>query len=47
MWVRENTFGNVRNAYEILFRQPEGERPLPGDRHRWYINMTPNIKDIQ
>jgi hypothetical protein len=38
---------NMRNAYEMLFRQPEGMRPLPGDRHRCYGNMAANIKDAQ
>jgi len=36
----------MRNAYEIISIQSEGETPLPGNRDRWYINMT-NIIGIQ
>jgi hypothetical protein len=29
--------GKMRNAYKILFRKPEGERPFGGSRHRWRV----------
>jgi hypothetical protein len=31
--------GEMRNAYNILVRKPEGERPLGRSRHRWEDNI--------
>jgi hypothetical protein len=32
--------GDMRNAYKILPRKPEGERPYGISRHRWKDNIT-------
>jgi hypothetical protein len=33
-WVED-----VRNAYRIVVRKPEGKRPLERNRHRWKGNI--------
>jgi hypothetical protein len=41
-WVGHSAFiGEMRNAYKILVRGPEGKRPLGKPSHRWKDN---NIK---
>jgi hypothetical protein len=32
-----NTYGEMRNAHEILVGNPEGKRPLGRPRRRWKI----------
>jgi hypothetical protein len=36
--------GQMRNAYNILFREPEGKRPLP--THRWEGNVKMDLREI-
>jgi hypothetical protein len=31
--------GDMRNAYKVLARKPEGKRPLGRARHRWENNI--------
>jgi hypothetical protein len=31
--------GEIRNAYKILVRKPEGKRPLGSLRRRWECNI--------
>jgi hypothetical protein len=38
--------GEVRNAYRILVRKPEGKRPLRRFRHRWEDNVRMDLKEI-
>lgn len=39
--------GDVRNAYKMLVRRPEGRRPLGSLRHRWEGNITLDLADIE
>jgi hypothetical protein len=34
----------MRNAYKILFREPEGTRPLGEPGHRWEDNIKTDIE---
>jgi hypothetical protein len=36
----------MRNAYNILVREPEEKRPLGRPRRRWEDNITMDLKDI-
>jgi hypothetical protein len=36
----------MRNAYKMLVRKPEGKRPLRRARHRWYGNIRMDLKEI-
>jgi hypothetical protein len=36
----------IRNAYKILVRKPEGKRPHRGPRHRWEDNMKIILRDV-
>jgi hypothetical protein len=36
--------GEMRNAYKILVRKPEGKRPLRRPRHRWN-NIRLNLRE--
>jgi hypothetical protein len=38
--------GEMRNAYKILVRKPEGKRPLGIPRRRWEDNIKTDIKKI-
>jgi hypothetical protein len=35
----------IRNAYIILIRKPEGKRPLRSNRHRWEDNIKVILKE--
>jgi hypothetical protein len=36
----------MRNAYKVLVRNPEGKRLLRRPRHRWDDNIKINVKEI-
>jgi hypothetical protein len=36
----------VRGAYNILVRRPEGRRPLGRPRRRWEDNIKMNLREI-
>jgi hypothetical protein len=38
--------GEVRNAYKILVRKPEGKRPLGRPRHKWEDSITIDLMEI-
>jgi hypothetical protein len=38
--------GDMRNAYRILVRKPEGDRLLRRPRHRWEDNIRMDLKEI-
>jgi hypothetical protein len=38
--------GAKRNAYRILVRKPEGERPLGRPRRRWVDNIKIELREI-
>jgi hypothetical protein len=38
--------GEVRGAYNILVRRPEGRRPLGRPRHRWGDNIKMDLREI-
>jgi hypothetical protein len=35
--------GELRNAYKILFRRPEGKRPLGRSGHVWVDNIKLDV----
>jgi hypothetical protein len=39
-WVGDVAFmGEIRNAYKILVRKPEGKSPLGRPKHKWEDNI--------
>jgi hypothetical protein len=38
--------GEMRNAYKILIRKPEGKRPLGRPRCRWEDNIRMDLREI-
>jgi hypothetical protein len=38
-----NTYGEKKNAYRILVRNPEGKRPLIRPKRRWVINIKMDL----
>jgi hypothetical protein len=38
--------GEIRNAYKILVRKPEGKGPLGRPRHRWQDNTKMDLREI-
>jgi hypothetical protein len=34
-----STYGDKRNVYKLLVREPMGKRPLGRSRHRWVDNI--------
>jgi hypothetical protein len=38
--------GDIRNAYKILVRNPEGMGPLGRPSHRWECNIEMNFKEM-
>jgi hypothetical protein len=46
-WVRHVAhMGQMKNAYKILVRKPEGKRLLKRPRHRWEDNIRTDLKEI-
>jgi hypothetical protein len=39
--------GEMKNAYSILVRKPEGKRPLGRPRHRWEDNIRKDHRKIR
>jgi len=39
--------GEMRNAYRILVRKPEGKRLLAGHRCRWEDNIRMDLREIR
>jgi hypothetical protein len=39
--------GEMRNAYRILVRKPEGKRPLGRPRLWWIDNIKTNLREIR
>jgi hypothetical protein len=37
----------MRNAYRILARKPEGKRPFGRCRHSWEVDIKMDIKEIE
>jgi hypothetical protein len=49
VWVRHSAcIREMRYAYKILVRKPEGKRPLGRPKHRWEynINIKMELKEI-
>jgi hypothetical protein len=45
-WAAHITgMGEKRNAYRILVRKPERQRPLGRPRHRWKDNIKMDLKE--
>jgi hypothetical protein len=38
--------GEIRNAYKILVRKPEGNRPFGRPRHKWEGNIRMDLREI-
>jgi hypothetical protein len=38
--------GEIRNAYKILVRKPEGKRQLSSSRRRWKYNIKAYLEEI-
>jgi hypothetical protein len=38
--------GEIRNAYKIFVRKPEGKRPRGRPRRRWEDNIRMDLKEI-
>jgi hypothetical protein len=38
--------GEMRNAYKILARTPEGKRPFGRSMHRWEDTVRMDLKEI-
>jgi hypothetical protein len=38
--------GKMRNAYKILFQEPEGKRPFGKPRRRWDNNIRTELREI-
>jgi hypothetical protein len=38
--------GEKRNAFRILFRKPEGKKPLGRPRRRWVNNIKIDLREI-
>jgi hypothetical protein len=38
--------GGIKNAYIILVRKPEGERPPGRHKHRWEDNIKKDVMEI-
>jgi hypothetical protein len=38
--------GEMRNVYNILFRKPEGKRPLRIPKSRWEDNIRRDLREI-
>jgi hypothetical protein len=38
--------GEVRGAYNILVRRPEGRRPLGRTKRRWEYSITMDLREI-
>jgi hypothetical protein len=39
-------YGEIRNAYRILFGRSKGKIPLGRPRHRWEDNIKMDIREI-
>jgi hypothetical protein len=37
----------IRNAYRMLVRKPEGKIPLRRPRYRWEDNIKIDLKDVR
>jgi hypothetical protein len=37
----------MRNAYEILVRKPEGNCPVGRYRHRWEDNIRMDLREVR
>jgi hypothetical protein len=38
--------GEERKVYKVLFRKPEGKRPLGRPRHRWEDGIRMDLREI-
>jgi hypothetical protein len=38
--------GRDKNAYKILVRKPEGNRPHRRPRHRWEDNIKKDLREV-
>jgi hypothetical protein len=45
-WGHVACMGEIRNAYKILDRKPEGKRLLGRPRYRWEGNITMDLREI-
>jgi hypothetical protein len=39
--------GDMKNAYNILVRKPEGKRPIGRRRRRWDDNIKTHLREIR
>jgi hypothetical protein len=47
-WARYvERMGQMRNAYKLLVRKPEGKRPLVRPRRRWECKVRMDLKEIR
>jgi hypothetical protein len=46
-WVgHEACMGEIRHAYKILVRKPEGKRPFEKSRHRWDDTVEMELGEV-
>jgi hypothetical protein len=38
--------GEIRNAYKVLIRRPEGKRALERPPYRWEVNIRMDLREI-
>jgi hypothetical protein len=41
-----STHGRDENAYKVMFRKPEGKRPLAKPRRRWEDNIGMEHREV-
>jgi hypothetical protein len=46
MGTEYNTHRNKTNEYRVLFRNPEGKRPLGRPRRKWEDNVGTDLEDM-
>jgi hypothetical protein len=37
--------GEIKNVYKILFRRPEGKKPLKRPRHKWKETVRMDLQE--
>jgi len=45
--LRETHMGQMKNAYKILVRKPEGKGRLGRPRHRWQDNIIMHLRETE
>jgi hypothetical protein len=44
-WLDVARVGQMKNAYKILVKKPEGKRPLGTPGYRWEDNITTDLRE--